>query len=103
MSTITSTIEVMNMDEMSDFDRINSNLKALVLSREGTIPGSRGFGLSEDFLNAPPLDAASDIAAELDEKCEDYIPEITIDKVEIDVVSGGTTRLGIYIEERSDS
>lgn len=96
-----STINVVNMSDMSDFDRIRNNLQALILTREGTIPGSRAFGLAEDFQSAPPLDAASDIAAELEEKCETYIPEITIDRVIIELVDGGFTRLEIYVEERS--
>ena len=76
-------IEIYNLDNLTDFDRIDSTLRFLIASIEGTIPGSRGFGLSGHTADYAPEDARNELLMELDEKVEEYLPEITIEDAEL--------------------
>lgn len=78
MGRFINSIQITMEDDLSDIDRIDKQLKALILSAEGTIPGSRGFGLSQDFISMNPAEAANALAIELDEKIAEYIPDVTI-------------------------
>ena len=62
-------------------EHIDSQIKALILSMVGTIPGSRGFGLEREFISRPPQEALNLLAIELEEKLEEYIPEVTVANV----------------------
>ncbi|MCU6685659.1 hypothetical protein OCV99_03645 [Dorea acetigenes] len=77
-----NTISIANAGNDVDIGRIDTELKSLILTTEGTIPGSRGFGLAGEFLSMIPNEAANVLAIELEEKVETYIPEITIANVE---------------------
>ena len=68
------TITVTSSTEGLDIQRIDAELKALILATEGMIPGSRNFGLAGEFLTRPPLEAANLLAIELEEKVSEYIP-----------------------------
>ena len=76
-------IEIYNLDNLTDFDRIDSTLRFLIASIEGTIPGSRGFGLSGNTADYAPEDARNELLMELDTKVEEYLPEITIEDAEL--------------------
>jgi len=103
MSNTIGVIESVNLDDMSDFDRINENLKNLILSTEGTIPGSRGFGLSPEIVDLNPLDAKNILYASLDEKVETYIPEILIEDVDIEKDENSETyNLKVYTGENEE-
>ena len=72
------------MEIKSTFDlssTLSNRLNALILSREGTIPGSRGFGLKGNYLSRPPAQAINVFAIELQEKARIYFPEVSIKKV----------------------
>lgn len=95
------TITVTSAMEGLDIQRIDAELKTLILSTEGTIPGSRNFGLAGDFLTRPPLEAANILAIELEEKVAEYIPEITIASVELHPsTSLDSMAATIYVERR---
>lgn len=94
----TNGIRTVDMDELDDFERIDQNLRALIVSIAGTIPGSRGFGLSADVVDLLPEEARNAFCAELDEKVEQYIPEIRIADVAFNSQMDGTTGLEIYVE-----
>ena len=95
MGYFTNEIRTVNMDGMSDFGRIDRNLKTLITSLEGTIPGSRGFGLSADITDLRPDYARNDFAEELDEKVEQFIPEARIADVEYDTDTSGVMEMQI--------
>lgn len=96
----TDNIETINMDGISDFERIDSELRALIVTIIGTLPGSRAFGI-EDFTDENMNDVESGFAAALDEGCEQFIPEITVDVAfEADVSGKMVTK--IYVEERDE-
>lgn len=95
------TITVTSSTEGLDIQRIDAELKALILSTEGMIPGSRNFGLAGEFLTRPPLEAANLLAIELEEKVSEYIPEITIASVEMRPTKTlGSMSVTIYVERR---
>ncbi|MCD8364784.1 MAG: hypothetical protein LUC83_03025 [Clostridiales bacterium] len=101
MSDFTNRIETVDMGGLSDFQRIDQNLRALIVSIAETIPGSRGFGLSADIPGLPPAEAQNMFAMELDEKVEEFIPEITIASIDFDM-SGGVMSLCLYVEGNSE-
>lgn len=90
-------IETVNVDHLSDFERVDKNLRALLVSIVETLPGSRGFGLSVDVFDLSPYEARNAFAAELDEKVEEFIPEIRIADIEMEVEQG-IMKLRIYVE-----
>ena len=47
-------------------------------------------------------DLESDFAAALDEGCEQFIPEITIENVVFDMDTDGKMLMRIYVEERDE-
>lgn len=95
------TITATSSTEGLDIQRIDAELKALILATEGMIPGSRNFGLAGEFLTRPPLEAANLLAIELEEKVSEYIPEITIASVEMRPTKTlGSMSVTIYVERR---
>lgn len=97
----TNKIETVNMNGLTDFERIDQNLRALIVSIAETLPGSRGFGLSIDIFDLSPYEARNQFAAELDEKVEEFIPEIRIADIEFDM-NGGVMAVRIYVEGNSE-
>lgn len=93
-------VEIVSTDNMTDMERYITWLKSLIVTPEGSLPGNRGFGLKMDFLSAIPAQAVNLLAIELDEKVQEYIPEITIANVELLSASGGNLNIKIYIERR---
>lgn len=98
----TNNIQTINMDGLSDFERIDQNLRTLIVSLEETMPGSRGFGLSVEITDLMPEQARNDFAAALDEKVEQFIPEIRIADIEMDVAQDGSITMQIFIEENDE-
>ena len=99
-----NTISIAHTGEQKDIERIDAELKALILANEGTIPGSRGFGLAGEFISQLPHESVNILAMELEEKVETYIPEITIAGIDSD--SNGAfddTKLTIRVERRDIS
>lgn len=96
-----NTISIANTGEQKDIEKIDTELKALLLSVEGTIPGSREFGLTGDFYERPAHEVPNILAMELEEKVETFIPEITIASVENNSESmNSELDLTIHIEGR---
>lgn len=96
----TNQIKMVNLDGISDFERIDSELRTLIVTMAGSLPGSRGFGLSAAFLSEIPMDAISAFAEELDEKCEEFIPDISISGVDFDAGTDGSVSVQIFVERR---
>lgn len=96
----TNQIKTVNLDGISDFERIDSELRTLIVTMAGSLPGSRGFGLSAAFLSDLPMNAISAFAEELDEKCEEFIPDISISGVDFDAGTDGNISVQIYVERR---
>lgn len=93
-------IEIVPVGGDASIERANAQLKALILARERTIPGSRGFGLSGDYLDVPCYEAASEFAVELEEKADEFIPEIDVAEVKVDADVNGRVDTQVFIEWR---
>lgn len=93
-------MQIVATDGMTDLQRYDTQLKALILTAEGTLPGSRGYGLDREFLSKKPEEAINLLAIELEEKCQQYIPEITVANIDGTSDSMGKMDLTIYIERR---
>lgn len=93
-------IEIIGIDDDKVIERINAQLRSLILSRVRTIPGSRGFGLSGEFMDMLPPDAINEFAIELEEKAEEFIPEISIAGVQAKSDVDSTSVIQIYVEWR---
>lgn len=79
---------------------IDKRLKALVGTVEGTLPGSRGFGINPDIFDGKHDEALNLLVMDLDEKTEKYIPEISIAGIDGYPNPDGTIRTKIYVERR---
>lgn len=99
-----SKIEIKPVTGLSDFQSIDQRLKALILTTEGTLPGSRAFGIDPDCLDLSTKEAVNYLALELSEKAEIYVPEVTIMGVNStdDNVGGMTTQIEIGRREEDD-
>ena len=95
-------IEIIEAEEMDDIVRVDGILRSLIASMEGTIPGSRGFGLSGSAADLMPEDARNEFLMELDEKVEEFLPEITIEDSEIVDAGGGELLLRLSIAENEE-
>lgn len=87
-------------DGLPDIERIDAKLKSLITTVEGTIPGSRDFGLPQNFLSMRPIEASNTLAVELEEKVSVYIPEITISDVIATPQRDGTIGVELVVERR---
>lgn len=76
------TISFLHADEGIDIKRVDAELRALLLTTEGTMPGCRRFGLTGEFLSRQREEAVNLLGIELEEKVETFIPEISIVNVE---------------------
>lgn len=98
---LTDNIEIINIDGISDFERIDRELCILITTVIGTLPGSRAFGI-EDFTDENMYDVESDFAAALDEGCEQFIPEVSIENVVFEAGEDGVLDVQVYVERRDE-
>jgi hypothetical protein len=99
--TFTNNIKTVNMDGLSDFERIDTNLRSLMASITCTIPGSRGFGIDVEIVDKPPEICMNDFAAELDDKVLEFMPEIRIADIEWEN-KNGVLSVAVYVEENDE-
>lgn len=93
-------IEILGISNEKSVKRIHSQLRSLILSVERMIPGSRGFGLSDVFIDMLSPDSVNQFAIELEEKVDEFIPEISIAGVYAVPDENGTITIQIYVEWR---
>lgn len=81
--------------------KYKAQLEALIANIEGTIPGSRGFGLQNRYVDTPPGDIANILVMELADKCDTYIPAISVDQIKIaDIETDGNVSIELTISIR---
>lgn len=91
--------EIIDTDGVLDPERlqtIDQIIQSLLITRQGTVPGSRSFGLPGMFLDAPSHDAINLITVDLAEQFAKYAPEVQITKVE-PTTTGTDGMLGLKI------
>ena len=94
-------VRIISLDNLEEMQGYIFRLETLIHSVEQTIPGSRAFGLPQDYLDLPIMEAENQFAAELQDKGDIYIPEISIDEVvsEVDGMTG-ELELKVTVERR---
>ncbi len=97
----TDKIQTINMDGMDGFARIDAQLRALITTLAGTLPGSRGFGI-EDYTDENTYDVEGGLAASIDEGCERYIPEIGVERVAYEAGADGRMAVKVYVGRREE-
>ena len=97
----TNKIKIVSTNLIPEALNIDARLKSLIVSFEGQLPGSRGFGLERRFLSRPSREAVNIFAIELERKVAKYIPEITVKDVAGTVSMDGELDLTINIERSS--
>lgn len=93
-------IEIKSTAGLPDVEKYNLQLKALITTKEGTLPGSRGFGISPDILDLGPEQSINLLTLELSEKVDQYIPDITVSGVDRSSSAKGIVKTKIHIERR---
>ena len=93
-------IEIKSTAGLPDVEKYNLQLKALITTKEGTLPGSRGFGISPDILDLGPEQSINLLTLELSEKVDQYIPDITVSGVDRSSSAKGVVKTKIHIERR---
>ena len=96
-------VEIINLDWIENFTRIDATLRRLMESVAGTIPGSRSFGLQNGSVNLTPEEARNTFAMELDEKVEEFLPENVIEDIELTGMDDGTMKLSIYVGAKEET
>ncbi len=86
--------------DIDEVDRINDTIEAMLITRELSIPGSRGFGLSQDFIDMPVPDAINMITVELMDKMDEYMPEVELQDIKGESDIYGNVVLDIYVGRR---
>lgn len=87
----------MDYEELEEYDE---QIQCLISTMEGTLPGSRGFGLDPDILDQTPEDALNLFAMDLQEKVEKFIPGIGVANVTGRMGDESSLETQIYIERR---
>lgn len=95
-----STVSVESLEGLSDIQKINERIKSLILTPEGTVPGSRGFGLARNFMSLNPEAAVNELAIELAEKVSIFVPEVMVTGVEGEPDQKGALAVTINIGRR---
>lgn len=86
---------VLNTKQLQKIDQI---IQALLITRQGTIPGSRSFGLSGTAVDAPHPAALNTITVDLAEQIAQYAPDVQLDRVEAtEIGADGVLGLTVYI------
>ena len=68
--------------------------------RKGSIPGSRGYGLTQIFIDMPGPDAINMITVELAEAMDEYIPSLELQDIKGTQDEEGVLELDIYLGRR---
>lgn len=80
-----------------DMQRYNAELNALITSYETEIPGSRAFGLSADIQDLRPNAMINVLSVSLVDKMHDFIPELALSDVRIEVMNDGTYNVKVEV------
>ena len=73
---------------------------AMMITRKGSIPGSRGYGLTQIFIDMPGPDAINMITVELAEAMDEYIPSLELQDIKGTQDEEGVLELDIYLGRR---
>jgi phage baseplate assembly protein W len=99
---MTNEIEILGVDDERITDRVMQQVRTLILTPEGMLPGSRAFGLPYEFIDMLPDDAVNELAIELEEKVDEFIPEVSVAEVTAEPDTEGRMKIKIFLERRDE-
>lgn len=75
-----TTIEqpLLDLENENGLERYRRALETLYVTAEGTCPGDRKFGLSNEYVDEPPEVAKSTFSLEVYNKTEIYVPQVEV-------------------------
>ena len=82
--------------EPDELELANDIIEAMMITRKGSIPGSRGYGLTQIFIDMPGPDAINMITEAMDE----YIPSLELQDIKGTQDEEGVLELDIYLGRR---
>jgi len=88
-------------DEEIQLEIYHDQIMALIISVEGTIPGSRGFGIPLGTLSKPQPVVVNSLVAELAEKVDEFIPGIRVISATAEGTPDGDMDLTVKIGRRT--
>lgn len=88
--------------EKTGVSSIDTCMKALINTYEGTVPGERGFGINIDCLDLPPAQAINAFAIDLSDKVKEFISGHELDSVEKVISPDGKIIISVKIKEGGD-
>ena len=78
MTTMKQPLLQFEPDNENELERYRRGLETLYATVEGTCPGDRKFGLSNEYVDEPPEVAKSTFSLEVYNKTEIYVPQVEI-------------------------
>lgn len=96
----TGTIDFLDTQVMTREEALSHEINALLLAREGTIPGSRNFGLKQDYLSAPGSAITLNVLGmELQEKLDIYFDGVDVKSITGTTDTDGHFRANVSVED----
>jgi phage baseplate assembly protein W len=89
--------------EETELKSIDRCLQFLISVRRGTYPMDREFGLTWDYVDMQPLQAANALAADLAEAIPKYEDRVELDRVKMDYNDDGTLEPIIYLKKPKEA
>lgn len=105
MAMIEQPLLQFGLEYKSELERYRIALETLYATVEGTCPGDRRFGLSNEYVDELPEVAESTFSLEVYNKTEIYVPQVEIFDITFEHDAEGSMRPKITVglnEEYSD-
>lgn len=97
MTTFKQPLLQFDLENEYELERYRRALETLYATVEGTCPGDRGFGLSNEYVDELPEVAESTFSLEVYNKTEMYVPQVEILDITFEHDKEGTMRPKIII------
>lgn len=88
--------------DQNELESIDRCIQFLMSVRRGTYPMDRRFGLSWDYVDMNPMQAANGLAADLSETLPLYEDRVKLDRVAMQYSESGMLEPVIYLKENTE-
>lgn len=88
---------LLDFENENGLERYRRALETLYVTVEGTCPGDRKFGLSNEYVDEPPEVAKSTFSLEVYNKTEIYVPQVEVLDIAFEHDGDGRTRPRITV------
>lgn len=95
MTIIDEPLLEFDFEQAELIEQYRRQLTTLYATVEGTCPGDRHFGLSNEYQDEPPDVAESTFALEVYNKTEEYVPQVEIQDIRFEHSTEGMMRAKI--------